>query len=181
MAMSSVIEPLARSYHAAIRAGQNMLVWGGKGDKLRPSVVERFDVLSTVWQEPQQLNGPPLPGGINDMAVACDGEKAYMLGGMSGPRYSRHRHHTLYEVDLTSLDCKELVLARGSAPLPSARSGSMVMGLGRKLIVYGGYTDDGRSNERRLHVVDLDASELAVLTTRRGVAVPVSFVGRHKV
>ena len=158
--MSSVLEPLARSYHTAVRAGQYLLAWGGKGDQVKPSVVERFDVLSAAWREQQELNGSPLPDGINDMAVASDEEKAYTLGGMAGPRNSRQRYHTLYEVDLTSesLECKELVPAPGSAPLPSARSGSMVC-VGRRLIIYGGYTEDGRSNEQRLHVFDLDTSE----------------------
>ena len=160
--MSSVIEPLARAYHAAVGAGQYMLAWGGKGGQVRTSVVERFDMLSTAWLDPQQFSGQSLPDGLHDMAVASDGEKAYIFGGMCGPYGSRNRYSAIYEVDLTSLDCKELIPATESASSPCARSGCGMVCFEKKLVVYGGYTDAGRANEQHLYVFDLNTSKALI-------------------
>ena len=44
------------------------------------TVVECFDVLSATWMEVRQLS-QYLPDGLHGMAVACDEERAYTLGG----------------------------------------------------------------------------------------------------
>ena len=93
-----------------------MAVWGGEGGRgvhIETSVVECFDVLSATWMEARQY----LPDGLHSMAVACDEERAYTLGGET----ESGSINDVYEVDLTSLVCCKIELSTHSAPSPSAR------------------------------------------------------------
>ena len=157
-------EPVARVYHAAIGYHRYMAVWGGEGRygvHIETSVVECFDVLSATWMEARQLS-QYLPDGIHRMAVACDEERAYTFGGRTGSGLI----NDVYEVDLTSLVCSRIELSAHSAPSPnnnnshnpSARSSSAIVISRRRLVNYGGVTDDGRASDE-LHVLHLDASE----------------------
>lgn len=158
-------EPLARYNHAAVYAGRgNMHVFAGVGDgsALQTCIVDSLNVLSMTWEDQRQLNGQSLPDGLRNMAFASDGERAYLFGGLSGSMGLQKRCSSLYQVDLMSLECRELVPANGSLS-PSARSGcGMVLSEQRTLVVYGGLTAGGCTDE--LLVFDLDASETILLT-----------------
>ena len=145
-------EPVARASHAAFGYHRHMAVWGGEGSDgvhIETSVVECFNVLSATWMEARQLS-QYLPDGLRYMAVACDEERAYTLGGMTGSEPI----NDVYEVDLTSLVCSKM---EPSAHSPSAREASAIVISRRRLVNYGGLTSGGESDE--LHVLDLDASE----------------------
>ena len=153
----STAEPQARYCHAAACVEGNMLIISGYGS-VNDALVETYHVPSMTWQEQRQLSGQSLPDNFYSMAVASDGERAYLFGGYTG---SGKRCNTLYEVDLTSLECRALVPAADSLS-PIARLGSrMVFSEQRKLVVYGGYTDAGPTDE--LLVFDLDTSEAVEL------------------
>ena len=159
----STAEPQARFAHAAACVEGNMLIFSGcAGIRVIPSaLVETYHVPSMTWQEQRQLSGQALPVNFRSMAVASDGERAYLFGGLTGQFGSGKYCNTLYEVNLTSLDCRELVPAPDSL-FPSARSDShMVFSEQRKLVVYGGRTDAGPTDE--LLVFDLDTSEAVEL------------------
>ena len=156
MATRPIPEPSARFYHAAVGAGQNMLLWagdGGNGSAVPSSVVERFNVLTIAWQEPRQFDCQSFPSDLQRMAVTSDGEKAYFFGGWVGPGGCESRNK-LYALDLSSLLCEEVVPAE-ECPNPRANSG--MVHYRRKLVLYGGYTQ-GPSDD--LFVFDLDNSEL---------------------
>ena len=143
-------EPEARVYHAAVVVHDNMLVWGGlRVDET--SAVETFDVSSATWLEPRQLHGDTLPNGLHSMAVTSDKKRAYVFGGYSVA--TRQGCNQLFVVDLTSLECRELV--PGSSSRPSARSGSRMVCYGRKLVIYGGSTSLTAVSDE-LHIFDLD-------------------------
>ena len=147
-------EPQARHCHAAVSWNRHMLVWGGGGGGHETSTVEIFDVISATWRDPRQLSGQSLPDGRHYMGIAAlDGDKAYSFGGWTGST----RINDLLEIELTSLQCRHLVPAEGSAPPPSARTGSGMVSYRRNLVTYGGYTGDRHSDE--LHVFDLNKSE----------------------
>ena len=148
-------EPSARYSHGAVGCGGNLFVWGGVGGPGSPdpsSVLERFNVVSTSWQEPRQLRGQSLPDGLQRMAVTSDGEKAYFFGGSYG---SYTRHNSLYCLDLSSLVCRVIV---PSSESPSLRYDSAMVHYRRKLVLYGGDTG-GVSVSDELFVFDLDTSE----------------------
>ena len=147
-------EPVARAYHAAFGYHRYMAVWGGRGSDIETSVVECFDVLSATWMEARQLS-QYLPDGLNSMAVACDEERAYTLGGYTESGCI----NVVYEVDLTSLVCSKIIPSAHSAPSPSARDDSAIVILRRRLVNYGGDTSGGGTASDELHVLDLDASE----------------------
>ena len=144
--------PAVRSYHAAVGVDQAMLVWGG-GEKDEPSsMVDSFDVLSLTWKEQRQLHGHPLPSGLWGMAVASDGKKAYLFGGRS----SKGLENRVFSVDQTSLECRELVPS--SSVRPGGRNGCPMVFCGGKLVVYGGLTDHGASDD--LFVFDLGSGNI---------------------
>ena len=148
-------EPFARCNHGAIVFGVNLFVWagyGGRGSPVPSSVLERFNVVSTSWQEPRQLRGQSLPNGFNSMAVTSDGEKAYFFGGTDE---SNTRHNSLYCLDLSSLVCRVIVPGFKS---PSPPYDSAMVHYRRKFVLYGGYTDGGSTSDE-LFVFDLDTSE----------------------
>ena len=111
---------------------------------------ETFDVSSATWMEPRQLQGDTLPNGLYNMAVTADKKRAYVFGGYSNS--TDQRYNQLFVIDLTSLECRELV--QGSSSRPSARSGSRMVCYGRKLVMYGGHTDTGVSDELHIFVLD---------------------------
>ena len=143
-------EPKARFGHAAVVVDNNMLVWGGFGVD-ETSTVETFDVSSATWLEPRQLHGDTLPNGLYNMAVTSDKKRAYVFGGYSNS--TRQFYNQLFVIDLTSLECRELV--PGSSSRPSARSRSRMLCYGRKLVMYGGLTGPGAVSDE-LHIFDLD-------------------------
>ena len=137
-------EPSARCEHAAVGFGQNMFVCAGwnSGVTVSSSVVERFNVLSTAWQEPRHLGGQSLqlPAGMTIAAVASDGKRAYL--------FRRDKANSLlYCLDLSSLLCREIV------PTNTEFSGyhhSAMIYYRQKLAIYG---------RDELTVLDLNTSE----------------------
>ena len=146
-------EPQGRYWHAAVSSNRHMLVWGG-GVPIETATVEIFDVISATWRDPRQLSGQSLPD--NSAAIALDGDKTYSFGGRT--ESTTTYINELLEIDLTSLQCRHLVPAAGSAPPPRARYSSGMVCYRRNLVTYGGYTGgDGWLDE--LHVFDLNKSE----------------------
>ena len=165
-------EPSARYCHGAVGCGGNLFVWagdGGRGSRVPSSVLERFNVVSTSWQEPRQLRGQSLPDGLERMAVTSDGERAYCFGGMDG---SGERHNSLYCLDLSSL-LSRLIIPTTASESPSPRSSSAMVHWRRKVVLYGGYT--GRSASDELFVFDLDTSEAYIEYYNTSIPVRVHF------
>lgn len=148
------MQPQPRYGHAAVGVGKKLLVWGGRGGstKMQSTTVETFDVSSETWEQPQQLRGSALPDDLYGMAVANDGESAYLFGGSTGSAY----FNTLYQINLTTLVCRELEPATLSN-VPKKKSGSGMVYFKDKLVVYGGYTGLDWTDE--VHVFDLRKSE----------------------
>ena len=156
-------QPPARAEHVAVASSNRMLVWGGNGGKksrIMTSTVEIYDVLSGTWQETRQLRSSSLPENLNSMAVIWYEEKAYTFGG-----FIQNVHDDLgqmindvYEVDLSSLECKKL--EPYGAPSPTPRDSSAMVYCKRKLVNYGGRLDDDVESDE-LHVFDLNSSEFS--------------------
>ena len=165
-------EPSARYSHAAVGCGGNLFVWagdGGRGSPVPSSVLERFNVVSTSWQEPRQLRGQSLPDGLHRMAVTSDGEKAYFFGG-SDESYTPF--NSLYCLDLSSL-LSRLIIPTTASESPSPRSTSAMVHYRRKLVLYGGHTGISISDE--LFVFDLDTSEAYLEYGNTSIPVRVHF------
>ena len=139
----------SRCGHAAVGVGQTLLVWGGDGVE-ETSLVERFDVVSTTWRDARRLQGDSLPVGLRYMAVTSDGETGYVFGG----DYSGGRSDKLFAINLTSLECRELVPSPQSSYSPGPRIVSAMVYSEGRLVMYGGF----RSN-REVEVFDLNKSE----------------------
>lgn len=144
-------EPLPRTRHAAVGVGKKLYVWAGYWAN-QATTIETFDVSSEVWEHPRQLRGT-LPHGLGHMAVATDGKSAYQFGGACvSRRYSSLS--SLYQIDLSTLQCRELV-PRRSFPVP--KRGSRMVYFNQKLVVHGGFVNRNVVDE--LKVFDLKMSE----------------------
>lgn len=151
---SRSVQPAARRSHAAVGAGTKQYVWGGHPVS-STTTLESFDILSLTWEKPKRLLGS-LPDGLWDMAITSEGDTAYSFGGRTGSYPACTYFNTLYQINLSTLECKELVPENPSqAPTKTACSG--VVYFNGKLVVYGGYTGQERTDE--LHVFDLRTSE----------------------
>lgn len=156
----SSMEPVPRYRHAAAGAGQKLYVWGGSGHtaKVETTTIESFDVPSETWQQPQRLHGS-LPDGLRGMTVTSDGESAYSFGGSTEKDSSKNLeyYNTLYQINLSTLQSKELVPG-ASSNAPQKKSNSTIVYFDQKLVVHGGRSSGGDlTNE--LHVFDLKSSE----------------------
>ena len=137
--------------HAAVGVGQTLLVWGGDRNGVEEtSLVERFDVVSTTWRDTRRLQGDSFPVGLRYMAVASDGEMGYVFGG----DYSGGRSDKLFAINLTSLECRELVPRPQLVYRPGPGSYSAMVYSEERLVMYG-----GSGSSREVEVFDLDESE----------------------
>lgn len=146
--------PEPRYDHAAVCIGSKLIVWGGRSKgsaTISADTIESFDISSETWKQPQQVHGS-LPGCLSGMAVTTNGENAYSFGGQAGST----RINTLYEINMSTLQCRELVPAN-PADAPPKTSNSRIVYYKDKLVLHGGYTGQHRIDE--IHVFDLKNSE----------------------
>ena len=144
------VEPKARWLHASFRIGRYMYIWGGSG--CRTDVVERLN-LSTLTYEQRHLNNSSAPDGLRYMAVTSGESHGYTFGGCDD---HRKKLNSIYCLDFSTLKCIEIVPATGSdTPTPRVYCG--MVHFNRKLVVYGGLTDDDVSSD--LLLFDLDNSK----------------------
>lgn len=158
-------EPQPREEHAAVGVGQSLYVWGGYGGpsaKIRTRTIESFDVSSATWQEPKELNHF-LPDNLMGAAVTNDGENAYFFGG----RTDRNTYcNTLYQVNLSTMQCRELV-PRNPSGVPKQTFTTGIVYFNRTLVVHGGRTGQDRTDE--LSVFDLTTSKFEDERSRYGI------------
>ena len=150
MALAKQAEPKARAGHASFRIGRYMYIWAGSG--CRTDVVERLN-LSTFTYEQRHLTDSSAPDVLDSMAVTWDESHGYTFGGLGDRAQSLN---SIYCLDFSTLKRIEIVPATGS-DTPSPRSASGMVYFNRKLVVYGGLTDDGISSD--LLLFDLDNSK----------------------
>ena len=150
-------QPQPRAKHAAVGIGHKLFVWGGQGDstKIQTTTLESFDVLSEAWDPSRELRYP-LPDGLMSIAATTDGESAFFLGGAIPASKGFTYSNTLYQVNLSTLQCRELVPRTPSRAPDKACQFGMVY-CNHKLVVYGGYT--GRERGNKVYVFDLKTSE----------------------
>ena len=128
-----------------------MYIWAGSG--CRTDVVERLN-LSTFTYKQRHLTNSSAPDGLHCMAVAWDESHGYTFGGFDN---NGKRLNSIYCLDFSTLKCIEIVPATGS-DTPTPRDECGMVHFNRKLVVYGGCTDDdGISSD--LLLFDLDNSK----------------------
>ena len=144
-------EPQPRNWHAAFGVGSKHYLWGGCAFPATPiTQIDTFDISLVKWQEPRHLQGS-LPDSLWDMAVTSDEEHGYSFGGIN--RFASINN--VYEISPRTLQCKEIQPA--SSYSPPGTSHSAIICFNQKLVVYGGYTDRGRTDH--LYIFDLRKSE----------------------
>ena len=127
-----------------------MYIW--TGSRCKTDVVERLN-LSTFTYEQRHLTDSSAPDGLHSMAVTWDESHGYSFGGKVG---NGKWLHSIYCLDFSTLKCIEIVPATGS-DTPTPKSSCRMVHFNRKLVVYGGRTDDDISSD--LLLFDLDNSK----------------------
>ena len=133
------------------------MVWGGDGGRanIDPAKIESFDVFSEAWDLTQQLRCP-LPDSLRSIAATTDGKSAFFFGGSTPGSEGFTYSNTLYQVNLSTLQCRELV---PKTPFRAPKAGgSCMIFFDQKLVVYGGYTGKGRCD--KVYVFNMRTSEL---------------------
>ena len=153
----SARQPQPRAKHAAVGIGHKLFVWGGDGGsaKIQTATIESFDVFSKAWDPPQQLLCS-LPDDLRSIAATTDGESAFFFGGATQGSKGFTYSNTLYQVNLSTLQCRELV-PRTPSRAPDKASGVGLVYSNHKLVVYGGYS--GKERGDKVYVFDMRTSE----------------------
>lgn len=159
----SLREPAARAYHSAAGVDGKLFVWAGLGaGSIQTTTLESFNVSALTWEQSQRLNGP-LPDGLNNAAVTDNaGVKFYSCGGHTPSGLL----NTLYEMNPHTLLCREL-LPHNPSYAPQKHEGSRSVFFKNKLVIYGGDTSEGRTDD--LHVFDLDKGEYGAIQHLIGI------------
>ena len=150
----SSYEPLCRFGYAAVAVGSKVRRWG-VGHKRNvqevASNVEVFDVTTELWEQ-NSIHGTPPPG-LSNTAYTVVGTSLYSFGGYNG----KFLYNSLYQLDLHTLEWKQLVVRNPSSG-PHRMCGSRMVSCGdNQLIVFAGRGNSGYSNE--LHIFNLDKDE----------------------
>ena len=129
-----------------------MYIWAGRG--CRTDVVEKLN-LSTFTYEQRHITDSSAPDCLYSMAVTWDESHGYSFGG----EYDFGKMlNSIYCLYFSTLKCIEIVPATGS-DTPTPRAASRMVHFNRKLVVYGGLTNDDGSVSSDLLLFDLDNSK----------------------
>ena len=139
-APAELYQPSPRGGHASVSIGGKVVQWGGYDkDKLIPaSTVEMFD---GSWESIETVGTPPTA--VIYSASTSIGSTAYNFGGLDG----NSRSNALHSLTAGEWRWRELrALNPEQGPRPKRGSG-MVTHREDVLVVVGGETDDGLTNE----------------------------------
>ena len=152
-------EPLPRSRHAAVGIGSKLYVWAGDHSHLtiQSRKLEIFDVPSMTWEWPQALYGSDMPDGLRGMAVTTDDVTSYTFGGATGSSNPYTYHNMLFQVTPSQHLCQTLEPLNPVSTSQKKIAGSGIVHFKDKLVLYGGFTGLGCTDE--LHAFDLRNGE----------------------
>ena len=143
--------PSPRSYHFSAAVVDKLYVCGGEGrlgESLVTSIVHHYDPDGETWNT-NTCEGPHPPG-IRDGTCASAGHHLYTYGGWDeGGKYQG----TLHLLDTRSRRWK-LISSEGG---PKKKAGSRMIVYDSKIVVFGGHSNSGRTNE--LHTFNLKEGE----------------------
>ena len=155
--MSSV--PSSRSFHFSAGRNRSTFYWGGNTldwakDRYVPvtdlEYLYELDIVTDKWKK-HLLKGQH-PRGVSHGACAVVGYCLYLFGGLDK---EGELTGSLFELNLSTMSWREL--SRPGTGGPKKKSSCAMVAYNSTLIVYGGWADDGPTNE--LHMFDLKAGE----------------------
>ena len=151
--------PSPRSFHFCAGRNRSTFYWGGgtcdlaKGTFVPVTDLEylyELDVVADKWKK-HLLKGQHPPG-VNHGACAVVRDCLYFYGGCDK---EGELTGSLFELNLSTKSWRELSRPRTGGPKKKRSCG--MAAYNSTLIIYGGYADDGDTNE--LHMFDLKAGE----------------------
>lgn len=152
--------------HIAVGNHQKVYLWGGHAQKLTFSPntkaatqsVDVYDLQTSTWKKEGCAGTVPL--GPDGCAYAQDGDLLYVFGGWDGDQF----YNTLHQLNLLTLEWREVRHKGGSAPSRKARAG--MTKCGESLVLFGGFgtiataQDPALPQQRRAHEIEEMTNEL---------------------
>eukprot|EP00731_Ephydatia_muelleri_P029648 Em0021g171a len=152
--------------HIAVGNHQKVYLWGGHAQKLTFSPntkaatqsVDVYDLQTSTWKKEGCAGTVPL--GPDGCAYAQDGDLLYVYGGWDGDQF----YNTLHQLNLLTLEWREVRHKGGSAPSRKARAG--MTKCGESLVLFGGFgiiataQDPALPQQRRAHEIEEMTNEL---------------------
>ena len=132
--MAGFHEPSSRIFANCVSDGATVFLWGGSGGVISNKEVDWFQISSVTWRKIETGGQHPLPG-LSDGASSHSGQYLYTYGGRTGPE-STDLHGSLYALDTTSYNWKQLSMCTPESPLKKSGCGMVVHG--QELVVFGG-------------------------------------------
>ena len=158
-------EPAPRAYHFSSTVAGQTYIYGGNtlGAEDDEKSVFGFLQKEEVWKRHTTTGTPP--GTLNEGACTSVGDVIYMYGD--------YNSRSEVQGGLYSLDVREMKWSKVS-------NGPRLSGCGiahrkNKLVVFGGYGDNRRSNE--LHIFDLEEGEECACVVCRSIEHNASIIG----
>ena len=159
-------EPTPRVYHFSSAVAGQTYIYGGYtfGAEDDEKSVFGFLQKEEVWKR-HTTTGTPPQGSLRDGAYTSVGDVIYMYGG--------YHSSGVEQGGLCCLDGREMKWSKIS-------NGPRLLGCGiahykKKLVVFGGYGDNRRSNE--LHIFDLEEGEECACVVCQSIEHNPSIIG----
>ena len=155
--MSSVPSPSFRYYHFSAGRNRSTFYWGGvtrdEGKYVPVADLEHLyelEVVGDKWKK-HLLKGQHPPG-VYDGACAVVRDRLYLYGGKDK---EGEPTGSLFELNLSTKSWRKL--SRPGTGGPMKKHACAMVAYNSTLIIFGGLTGDGPTNE--LHMFDLKAGE----------------------
>ena len=139
-ATSTTNAPEGRDSHAAVWSGTEMIVWGGGAFAEVFNTGARYNPFSDTWTATSTINAPD---GRRAPAVVWTGREMIVWGGY----FSDGRRNRYFNTGGRYDPIIDSWLHTTTIDAPDKRTGHTAVWTGSEMIVWGGSSDDGSSNQ----------------------------------
>jgi N-acetylneuraminic acid mutarotase len=132
---------MARGGHAMNLVGEQLIVFGGCYLDLKCfDDLYFFNLRTREWSLPKTIG--EAPSARSGHSATLFGTFLYVFGGAS----AKGLHNDVFVLDLESRSWSELV-CEGPKPSPRSNHGAVLAPDGAQILLFGGYTESGYSDE----------------------------------
>jgi len=158
--------PQPRGGHSASLAGRQIFVFGGASGEETFGDLYKFDLIKSRWHRGDTSGSRAIPCARTNHAAAADANGIiYIFGGYGS---DGHFLNDLWALNIANKDGFNVLPGDQfsalwmkpilTGPIPRAREGHSLTLVDRKLVLFGGYTEGGRS-VNDIHIYDTETQD----------------------